>query len=205
MIINSCDFVARMIIIRSRRVFSEDNFCLFVTGFVVIRSRRVFCERNLRRLIFSYSAVVYFSFVFKRAFLIKVFPFWLVLDIRCISDSTIFILNLLYFCLNAINISGICDSTVFALISTNSLLDTINRRFKHNGLFAKRFIKRSINLFNYFIDFFICRIGCYVWMDFRMFIGKCIKDILLDFLLIFIFGKHPFARKKAPEPVSGSF
>ena len=29
--------------------------------------------------------------------------------------------------------------------------------------------------------------------------------LFYDFLLIFIFGKHPFARKKAPEPVSGSF
>ena len=29
--------------------------------------------------------------------------------------------------------------------------------------------------------------------------------LFYDFLLIFIFGKHPFAREKAPEPVSGSF
>ena len=137
MIINGCDFVARMIIVGSRRVFSEDNFCLLIAGFVIISSRRIFCKRNFCGFIFSDTAIVYFGFVFDSAFLFKIFSFWFIFYTCSVGNGTILILYLLYFRLNTVNISSICDSAIFVLMGANRLFNTINRRLKDNCLLSE--------------------------------------------------------------------
>ena len=128
------NLITWMVVIGFRRIFAKDNFCLFVAGFVIIGSSRVFCKRDFCGFIFSDTAIVYFGFVFDSSFLFKILALRFILYTCSVGNSTIFILYLLYFRLNTVNISGICYSSVFILMGADSLFNTINRSVKCNCL-----------------------------------------------------------------------